>query len=608
MHEKVTTVRRGDRIYQYRSLVRSVRMDGKPRHEVLARLGRVDQLTPAQKEEMARLLFRMAGVESPPKAKAEATPADPGAEARGRDPELGCETRGFGDIYAIEHAWKALHLDVILGRFARGRGFEFDVGRAVFAMVANRLSAPRSKYRTADWLFRDVYLQTGKPLDADHLYEALTWLAEVQQDVELAIYRMLVDTERLDATAVFYDTTTAYFEGLGPEGLAEFGRGKDAHPSSRRQVLLGLVRSLNGWPVVHRVFPGDTADVSTVRTMLEDLVRRFGIRRFIFVGDRGMISEEVIRFLEEELKVEYVLATKLRGNAEVRDKILARAGRYHEVDPKLGVKEAWLDGRRYIVCRNQIEAEADARRRAEIVRTLWEKHLDRPCRASTKRAKKLVTTPSLGRYLIEKDGYVEIDEETVARDARYDGKWVLRTNAPLEPAEAALLYKKEVGIERDFRDIKGFIELRPFFHRIEPRVRAHVFVCVLAKIVAREIETRLHRTGYIGSSVASVLAELARLRVVEVGTGDARRYVRTRTTSPQDDLYRRLGIDPGRIPWRLPAYPLQQPRRTPLDHVEIERRRQERLEARRIVWEALREVDREDLRRKRKAGKKSALD
>jgi hypothetical protein len=598
MHEKVTTVRRGDKVYQYRSLVHSVRVDGKPTHEVLARLGRIDHLTPEQKEEMGRLLLRLAGVEAPPKPAAPV--ADSGAA---RDAILG-ETRGYGDLVAIESAWRALGLDALLARLARDRGFSFDLERAIFAMVANRLSAPRSKYGTADWLFRDVYLPTGKPLDADHLYEALTWLAEVQSEVELALYRTLVETGRVDATAVFYDTTTTWFEGLGPEGLAARGRNKGSHPPNRRLILIGLVRSVNGWPIVHRVFPGNTADVSTVRTMLEDLTTRFGVRRFVFVGDRGMISEEIVRYLGEDLKVEYVIATKLRGDDEVRDNVLARPGRYDEVEEKLGVKEVYAEGRRYVVCRNLVEAANDERRRAEIVSTLREKHLDRPCAAKTKRAKKLVTSGTFGRYLVEKNGFLEIDPARVERDARYDGKWVLRTNADLTPVEAAKLYKKEVGIERDFRDLKGFIELRPMFHQLEPRVRAHVFVCVLAKTVARELETRLHRNAYVGSSVASVLMELGRIRVVEAGEGAELRYLRTRITPDQEMLYRRLEIDPSRLPWRLPAYPLARPRRTPLDHPQLEEQRQVRLEARHIAWEALREVDRETARAARRSAKK----
>lgn len=600
MHEKVTTVRRADKVYQYRSLVHSVRVDGKPTHEVLARLGRIDHLTPAQKEEMGRLLLRLAGVEPPPKPAVPSTDI----EAATRDLVLG-ETRGYGDLVAIESAWQALGLDGLLKGLARDRGYDFDLERAVFAMVANRLSAPRSKYGTVDWLFRDVYLPTGKPLDADHLYESLTWLAEVQPEVELGLYRKLVDTGRVDATAVFYDTTTTWFEGLGPEGLAARGRDKGSNPPNRRLILIGLVRSLNGWPIVHRVFPGNTADVSTVKTMLEDLTTRFDVRRFVFVGDRGMISEEVIRFLGDELKVEYVIATKLRGDDEVRDHVLCRAGRYEEVDEKLGVKEVWVEGRRYVVCRNLVEAAADERRRAEIIATLREKHLDRRCAAETKRAKQLVVSKSFGRYLVERDGFLEIDPQKVETDARYDGKWVLRTNAKMTPVETARLYKKEVGIERDFRDLKGFIELRPMFHHLEPRVRAHVFVCVLAKAVARELETRLHRNAYIGSSVASVLAELGRIRVAEVGEGAERRYLRTRLTPDQDRLYRRLDIDPSRLPWRLPAYPLERPRRTALDHPEIEEQRQVRLEARHIAWEALREVDRERSRAKRRSRKRS---
>ena len=603
MQIKVTTVKKGDRVYRYASVVHSRRVNGKPTHDVIARYGNVDHLSPEQLAEIGRLFLRKAQALVGEPAPDEASAPKPPRRGGSVDPEIG-ETRGYGDIVAIEEAWKSLGLDVIFRSLSAERYFEFDLERAIFAMVANRLSAPKSKYGAVDWLFRDVYLPTGKPLDADHLYDALTWLAEGQSEAELAIFRALEGTGRVDATAVFYDTSTTWFEGRGPEELAAYGRDKGTHPSGRRLILFGLVRSKNGWPITHRVFPGNTSDVTTVRVMVEDLVRRFGVKRFIFVGDRGMISAEVIRYLAEDLKVEYVLATKLRGDEEVRDEVLARQGRYEEVERKLGVKEVWVEDRRYVVCRNLVEAEADERRREEIVATLREKHLDRPCAASSKRGKALVVNKSFGRYLVEQDGFLQIDAAKVERDARYDGKWVMRTNAALSAVETAHLYKQEVGIEHDFRDIKSMIELRPIFHHLEPRVRAHVFVCVIAKLVARELEARLHRNEYKGSSVESVLRELGRVRVIELGAAADRRYVRTRLTPDQDRLYRLLDIDPTRLPWRLPAYPLERPRRTALDHVDVETRRQQRLEEQELAWKALREIDRRAAAKARRTARK----
>jgi len=579
MYVRRTRVRRGGRTYCYESVVRSVRVNGKPRQVRIASLGRVDELSATDKDELLRVLRKWAGE---PVAVAGAA----GMAAEGPDPDLGA-TRSYGDVVAIERAWDAVGLSAILRGLIGDRRVSFDLERAVFAMVANRLSDPRSKYGTADWLWRDVYLPTGEPLDADELYEALTWLAEVQGEVEERLFRGLVADGRVDATAVFYDTSAIWFEGRGPEGLAARGRSKGTHPPNRRLILLGLVRSLDGWPIAHRVFPGNTADVKTVEPMLRDLVERLGIRRFVFICDRGMISEEVIRLFEEELKVDYLIATKLRSDGVVRDGVLSRAGRFREVDEQLGVKEVYCKGVRYVVCRNPVEVEADARRRAEILETLKTKHLDRPCKATTKRAKKLLTSQTFGRYLSEVDGFLVIDSAKVKRDDRYDGKWVLRTNLSARDVpkeEVAQLYKKEGAIEHDFRDLKSFLELRPVYHRIEPRVRAHVFVCVLAKVVARELETRLHRSGFIGTSVEAVIEELGRVQVTEVGTGEARRFVRARLSAVHEDLFRRLEIDPSSLPWRLPVYEVRRPRRTKLDNVEAERQRQERKRKRHEAW------------------------
>lgn len=578
MYFRTVTVRKKNgREYRYERVVASKRVDGKPRQEVIANLGRAaEKLSPQDRDELLRVVQRWLG-------EPDAKPTTPAFD--GPDPHLG-DSRSYGSLVAIEDAWEAVGLKALLRSIAKDAGHHFDLERAAFAMTANRLCDPRSKYGTAEWLYRDVYLPTGTPLDADQLYSTLTWLAGHQNDIELGLYRSLKASGRLDDTVVFYDTSAVWFEGQGPTGLAERGRPKGTHLPNRRLILVGLVRSFNGWPIAHRVFPGNTADVKTVTPMLRELVERFGIKRFVFVCDRGMISEKVIDLLERELKVEYVIATKLRSDGDVRDRVLSRAGRFRELDRQLGVKEVIASGVRYVVCRNPVEVAADAARRAEIIETLNKKHLDRKCKASLKRAKRLVTHKTFGRYVTEKNGLIVLDPAKVKRDARYDGKWVLRTNTALSTEEVARLYKQQVNIERDFRDIKSFMEIRPVYHRIEPRVRAHVLICVLAKVVARELEVRLHRTGFVGTSVDAVLEELGRLHVTEVGTGDDRRFVRARLHPAQQDLFRRLGIDTAALPWRLPVYKTARPRRIKLDNVQAEEQRQRRKQARHQAWEA----------------------
>jgi len=593
VYVRVKTVRHGDKAYQYRDVVRSVRVDGKPRQELVASLGRVAEgLSEKDRAELLRALQKHYGVALPGAGRAKAPSVLEGLEepegSEVVDPDLG-EARAYGSVAAIESAWRALGLDRILSKLAADRGHGFELERAVFAMVANRLIAPCSKYGTAEWLWRDVYLPTGTSLDSDHLYEALTWLSDVQSDVELAFYKALVDSKRLEATAVFYDTSTIYFEGLGPAGLAARGRPKGCNPPNKRLVLLGLVRSADGWPIAHRVFPGNTADVTTVEPMLRDLVERFGIKKFVFVCDRGMISESVIALFVELKKshdVDYVIATKIRGDAQVSQHVLSRAGRFREVDEKLGVKEVVHLGRRYIVCRNPQEVDADGRRRAEIVEKI-KKELPKhgALSAETKKAMKLLTNKSYGRYLTNVGGRVLLDAAKVEADARYDGKWVLRTSLDWQQAdkvEVAQLYKREVAIERDFRELKSFIELRPMFHRLEPRARAHVFVCILAKAVSRELERRLHAGGFVGTSVDAVLKELGRIEAIDVASGTERRYVRSRTTQLQDDLLVRLGVGP--LPARLPWYEVERPRRVRLDNVQAAAERKEKLRARHEQW------------------------
>jgi transposase len=219
------------------------------------------------------------------------------------------------------------------------------------------------------------------------------------------------------------------------------------------------------------VFPGNTAEVETFRHVLADVRGRFDLGRVILVADRGMVSEKVLREIEEA-GLEYIVGVRMRRLRAAKE-VLSRAGRYHEVSPNLMVKKVVHQGRRYIVCLNPEQADHNAEVRKEAVARLREK-------LRSGRTKEFIANSAFRRYLRLDGTRVSVDERALAEEARYDGKYVLRTNTTLSPEEAALAYKSLWQVERAFRELKPGLDLRPVYHWTEKRVRGHVMVCFLA--------------------------------------------------------------------------------------------------------------------------------
>ncbi len=531
--------------HEYAQIVESRRVDGNPRQFILASLGRL----PKNREQglaMAEALIRFYTKDRPLAG-------------------LG-ETRDFLSVFVLRKFWERLGIDKALKKYAKDRRFDFSLEEAIFGMVCNRLLKPKSKLACADWLARDVYFPTDTPLDADHLYKAMTWLEEIQDDVEVDLFRRRQRGADDEPLVIFYDTTVTSFHGEGPE-IANM-TGRRGAPKGRNSILVGLVRTRDGWPLTHWIFPGSTNDSKTVGDVLFDLKDRFGIDRCVFVTDRGMISKDVLELLEL-MEFKYVIATKLRRNPEVRDEVLRRGGRYRKVTANLEVKGVQVEERRYVVCRNRHGMERDRKRREGILGNL-RKALADGDRADTQAGRKILVKSGYKRLVDIVDGRIRISPNKVSADARFDGKWVLQTNIEAaEASELALLYKEEASIERDIRDVKSFYELSPFYHRTEPRVRAHVFICcVLAKFMERAIRGALHGSGFKGTSVDAVLEELGRVKMTRTKTPVQAVWARSplKLTDRQERLLGYLNIPIRSIPVHLPDYDPGTPRKSRIDN------------------------------------------
>jgi transposase len=344
-----------------------------------------------------------------------------------------------------------------------------------------------------------------------------------------------------ELSVVFLDTTSLSFTGAGGETLGARGYSKEHRPD-RMQMIVAVVIDAEGRPICSEMWPGNTADVTVLVPVIDRLRSRFGIGRVCVVADRGMISAATMAALEER-GLEYVLGVRERTDALVRSVVLEDARpftplciqRANGKDTQLGVKEVKVDKRRYIVCRNEEEAEKDAADRQAIVAAL-DQQLKRGDKA-------LIGNSAYRRYLrATSDGRAfEIDPGKLADEARFDGIFILRTNARISPLQAVLRYRDLLQVEDLFRTAKALMRTRPIYHSSDAAIRGHVFCSFLALVLRKELDQRCRRAGF-RPEWGDVLRDLDRLQEVEVSSDGRQIMLRTPATGVIGPLFKAARI------------------------------------------------------------------
>ena len=538
--------------YTYVYLVENIREEGRTKQRIIANLGRKEVVVArGDLDRLARSVARLAQRsmvlslvegEAPPNARC----------------------RRIGPALLFERLWHEVGCRAVLEELAAGRQFEFAAERAVFLTVLHRLFVSGSDRAAEKWR-ADYRIEGTEALQLHHLYRAMAWLGEPLADQagasELAprCRKDLVEEELFarrrdlfaELSVVFMDTTSLSFEGRGGEELGRRGHSKDYRPDLH-QMIVGLVMDQDGRPLCCELWPGNTADVTTLLPVVDRLRARFGVGRICVVADRGMISAQTIAALEER-KLEYVLGVRERSSAEVRSTVIDdQTPLVPLVVPRasgdlteLEAKQVKIGDRRYIVCRNLAEARRDAEQRTAILDGLRAK--------LAQGDKALVGNSGFRRYL--KTLSVEhfaIDETRVAEDARFDGLYVLRTNTKLTPLQVMLRYRDLLRVEQLFRQAKAVLATRPIYHSSDMAIRGHVFCSFLALLLAKELEDRLHRHG-IAAEWGDILRDLDRLQEIELEQDGKRFLLRTPTTGVAGKLFQAVGVA---LPPNLQELPL----------------------------------------------------
>ena len=436
-------------------------------------------------------------------------------------------SRRIGPL-VFERLWEETGCRAVIAQLCGARKHGFALERAVFLTVLHRLFVSGSD-RAADRWREDYRIAGVDGLDLHHLYRAMAWLGEelpakdqdgrtpfaprcIKDLIEERLFAHRRDLfTRLDL--VFMDTTSLYFEGAGGQTLGRYGYSKDHRPDLR-QMILAVVIDGDGRPVCSEMWPGNTADVTTLIPVIDRLRARFTIARVCVVADRGLISADTLAELEAR-RLLYILGVRERSDKLVRELVLNDAGpllplmmskRAKQVDYE--AKAVLLAGRRYIVCRNRQEAEKDAADRAAIVAALE--------RQLAKGDKALVGNTGFRRYLKTiSDEHFAIDPDKVEEEKKFDGIFVLRTNTDLNPLEAMLCYKQLWTVEQTFRTAKHLLSTRPIFHKLDETIRGHVFCSFLALVLKKALEDRISALGRSGSW-PQIIADLNSLTETEI--------------------------------------------------------------------------------------------
>jgi transposase len=548
-------------VNEYVRAVESYREDGKVKQRTVADLGRKDVLA-----QVFPKLRRLLGGDSDDQ------------DASSSDPNI-LDVCTWGPVLAVRALFAQLGLWSILEtHLGKAKGISF-VDRA-FVLIANRLIRPTSEHGLAGWLETDfVCDRQGRRFLPDwhqrnrvrvHFrqleawYRTLDQLLAAKEQIELALYHRLRDLFSFRPDLVLYDITSTYFEGAGPANFAKHGYSRDGKPHNV-QVIVGVVM-VAGWPIAHHVWAGNTVDHETVQEVVRDLHQRFRFNRIVFVGDRGMVTEENLDELTDG-KHGYLVGLRRRRNPQMEQWLTAVdetkwidcpvgiTARERTTPPRTRAQEvpSGTEGMRIIVVDSDERRayEEEMRQKSmERTREQLQKLADRVAAGKLKRPEKIGAAAErvLGRHHghryyawdLHQGSFRFFENEAgLAREKQIEGKYVISTGEQnWNVLDAVALYKELSDVEQGFRQLKDVLEMRPIYHRVEHRVKAHIFVAALALLLQRLLQRRLGEAG-IDFSAERALEALSTVHLVTLrlegqdprrgvngGSPDARRVLR----------------------------------------------------------------------------------
>jgi hypothetical protein len=556
------TIQRRNRdgsVVRYLQLAHNRRKGASTQAQVLVSLGREDRLDVEGLRRLVGSIGRyLDGTRGLPAA---------GPVAGGGTSGLVVESsRPIGATWLLDGLWRQLGIAGALGEVLDRRRFSTAVERVLFALVAGRAVAPASKLATAEWVCEDAVIPGLARMDKDQACRAMDLLVDADTDarVQQAVFFAVADLLNLEVDLLLFDTTSTFFQRdqpeQGPDAFRVLGHTKD-HRADLPQVVIGLAVTREGIPVRVWCWPGNTND-HTVLPQVKDDLRGWRLHRVTWVVDRGFSSAANLAYVARA-GGHWIAGERMRDGSADATAALARQGRYQRVRDNLRVKEVRLGqadaARRFVVCHNPTQAERDqllrdeqvARVQAELARITRLRGKATAAKAAGAKGTKasdehlraecaLRDHPTLGRLVRQTPGgRLVLDRAKLKAEAKLDGKFLLSTSDPdLSAEDVAVGYKNLLEAERAFRDLKTTLDLRPIYHRLEHRIRAHVLLCWLALLLVRVAERQT------GTTWRQLVGELGRLHLVTLAGPEGRAQHTTRLTDPQRAIYQVLKVAP----------------------------------------------------------------
>jgi len=538
MFIKATTNSAGQTYYH---LVESYRQNGKVRHRTLLSLGK------AGEDRMDELLAAIS------KHKEVLTILELAKSVDVKDTYI------LGPLLVLDRLFEKSGINPILESIAaRHLQLEFDLRGLVFTLATARFVRPGSKLKVFEHWQRRFYPEmVTQNIGLHQLYRTLDLLAEHKDEIEKALFWRDRDLLSREVDVILYDLTTLRFESTRTDlgDLRQFGYSKERR-SDCTQVVLGLLVTPEGIPIGFEVYPGNTFEGKTIKDIIAKLRDKFSIRRFIFVGDRGLFSKANLKELSGENKTgEFIVGIKLAVFKNRHDEFYD-IGRYQWLNDDLAVYETSHENNRCIITWSRARAQRDQKAREEVLDKIRKK-------LSKKKitAKEFVTNTTYQRYVVGLNDNKDfaLNEKAVAQDAMRDGYFGVVTNVTdMEAKEIVENYKTLWIVEDAFGEIKGTLKARPIFHWTDPRIVGHLTLCFIAyyceSLMTKALrdkklmlESRVIKEEFIDPrplTVLEAMRELQEVRAVPVKVRSTTMWVRTDINGNASKLFSAIGLKP----------------------------------------------------------------
>ena len=511
----------------YLQIVQSYRdKNGKPRHKVIANLGREEEIIndgtiDDLMEKLSKYSKKFILID--------------------KDKESFEKTFIYGPLIVLEKIWKELNMKGILNEIKNTTDIRYDLNNTVKLMVLNRFIEPFSKLRTSEWK-DNIFFEDFKDIQLHHLYRSLDVLKDNKDLLQKELYTKQQELFKEKVELVFYDLTTIYIESDKNENsnLKRFGYSKD-NKTDCVQVILALILNENKVPIGYEIFPGNTYEGHTVEKTIEDLKTKFDIDKIVFIGDRGILSKDNLKKISQSGN-EYIVKAKLSSLPKKIKTDIFNKSTYKMIsgvdnEESILMKEYRFtekeDGKRLVLAYSDKLAKRDKHQRDLLLEKL-ENRLSSD--------KKATISSQYKRFLSIKKHKVCIDNNKVKEMEKRDGYFGFYTNnKTLSSLEIFENYKLLWQIEESFRCLKSTLDIRPMYHWTDDRIEGHIAMCFISFYILRVIQKKLSDNSDLNISPDKIFTELSDIKVVKLLTNDEIYYCRTCISGLKNKIIRSLG-------------------------------------------------------------------